>query len=193
MDLPPGNISDLLRECGHGRSNALAQLIQIAYDELRSLAHRHLQRERPGHTLNTTALVHEVYLHLAVQRGLNWESRAHFFGAAAQMMRRVLIDYARSRDTVKRGAALVRVGLEDCGQTVEGPDVDVLALDEALRKLAELDERQAAVVELRYFGGLSIAETAEVLGYSPATVKNEWAIARAWLWRELSGADGDAP
>jgi RNA polymerase sigma factor (TIGR02999 family) len=162
-------------------------LVPAVYEELRRQAHRYLQHERPGHTLETTGLVHEAYLRLVDQRQADWQNRAHFFGLAGQMMRRVLIDYARSKQTAKRGGGGIQVTLEDAMAAAEERGIDLLELDEALCRLAELDPQQAKVVELRYFAGLGIEETAVALEISPATVKREWAMARAWLRRDLAG------
>jgi RNA polymerase sigma factor (TIGR02999 family) len=166
----------------------------VVYDELRRQAARYMRREPVGHTLQTTAVVHEAYLRLVEQDSARWQSRTHFFAVAAQLMRRILVDHARGRQAVKRGGAegrgaAGRLPLEVAEGVPDGqPAVDVLALDEALRRLAELDPKQSRVVELRYFAGLGIEETAEVLGVSPATVKREWSTARAWLRRELGAS-----
>ncbi len=182
------HVTDLLQAWGRGDSAALDRLIPIVYEELRRQASRYLRRERPGHTLQTTGVVHEAYLRLVDQRQADWQNRAQFFGVAAQMMRRVLIDHARSKQAVKRGGAGIQVTLEDATVAAAERGVDVIELDEALSRLAALDPQQAKVVELRYFTGLGIEETAQVLGISPATVKREWAMARAWLRRELASA-----
>jgi RNA polymerase sigma factor (TIGR02999 family) len=181
-------VTELLRAWGGGDARALDQLVPVVYEELRRQAQRYLRREAPGHTLQTTALVHEAYLRLVDQRQARWESRSQFFGVAAQLMRRILVDHARRHHAGKRGGSAIGVPLEEGTAAAHERDVDVVALDEALTRLAALDERQARVVELRYFTGLGIEETAEVLGVSPATVKREWAIARAWLKRELADA-----
>jgi RNA polymerase sigma factor (TIGR02999 family) len=160
-------------------------MVPLVYDELRRQAQRYLRRENPGHTLQTTALVHEAYLRLVDQRTARWESRAQFFGIAAQLMRRILVDHARSTHAAKRGGSAIHLELQEETAATQERDVDLLALDDALNRLALLDERQAKVVELRYFTGLGIDETAEALGISAATVKREWAMARAWLKREL--------
>lgn len=165
------------------------RLLPMVYDELHRQAERAMRREDAAHTLQATALVHEAYLRLVDQRRVEWKNRAHFFGVAAQAMRRVLVDHARGRLAEKRGGAMQRVTLGDAGAGASAdPDLDVLALHEALERLAALDPDQARLVELRYFGGLGIDETAEALGVSAATVKREWAVARAWLKRELEGA-----
>jgi RNA polymerase sigma factor (TIGR02999 family) len=170
---------------GGGDQRAFDELLPVVYDELRRQAQRALRGENVGHTLQATALVHEVYLRLAGQDRAQWQNRAQFFAMAAQLVRRILIDHARAKQTEKRGGGARAVTLEDAHAESPEPGVDVLALHEALERLATLDAEQARLVELRYFGGLSIEETAAVLGISPATVKREWAVARAWLRREL--------
>ena len=159
----------------------------LVYDELRRQARRQLRRERVGHTLQPTALVHEAFLRLAGQSQAQWQNRRQFFAVASRVMRRVLVDQARARAASKRGDGLTRVALDDAVATGASPDVDVLALDQALDRLEQLDPRQARVVELRYFGGMSAAEAAEAVGLSLATVNRDWAMARAWLFRELGG------
>lgn len=159
----------------------------LIYDELRRQAHRFLNRERPNHTLQTTALVHEAYLRLIEQTSVNWQNRAHFFGVAGQMMRRILVDYAMKRNREKRGGPDEALPLDETIVIATAEtEVDLLALDEALTRLEKMDERQARVVELRYFSGLSIEDTAVVLAISPATVKREWNMARTWLRAELA-------
>ena len=169
------------------------ELFTLVYAELRRIAAREMRRERPGRTLQTTALVHEAYLRLLKDASLSFESRAHFLGIAARAMREILIEHARGRGARKRGGGAVRLTLDDATAAVAAPDVDVLALDEALQRLACLDERHARVVELRYFGGLSVEETAAALDLSPATVKRAWTLARAWLYRELAGGPARVP
>ena len=177
----------MLQEWSNGKQEALDALLPLVYDELHQQASRYLRRERAGHTLQTTALIHETYLKLIDQREVNWQNRAHFFGVAAQAMRRILVDYAKARHRVKRGGAEENLPLEAATLAVSGErSVDLEALDEALTQLAELDERQARIVELRYFSGLSIEETAEVLHISSATVKTDWKSAKAWLYQEIS-------
>jgi RNA polymerase sigma factor (TIGR02999 family) len=178
-------ITQLLRAWTNGDAKALDQLVPLVYDELRRQASRYMVRENVGHTLQTTALVHEAYLRLADQRDVHWESRSQFFGIAAQLMRRVLVDHARTRDAAKRGGDAIRVTLDGSLDSAGEPDADVIELDDALTRLAMFDARQAHVVELRYFAGLRIEEVAEVLGLSRATVDRDWAMARAWLRREL--------
>jgi RNA polymerase sigma factor (TIGR02999 family) len=183
---PPQDVSRLLIAWSNGDEAAIELLMPLVYEELRRLAHRHLGRERAGHTLQTTALVHEAYLRLVDQRDVRWQNRAHFFAVAAQMMRRILVDYARSRRFAKRGGGAQQVSLDEALLVSHEHAADVVALDEALNALAEIDERKSRMVELRFFGGLSIEEeTAEVLGVSPGTVMRDWTLAKAWLQREL--------
>lgn len=180
------NITHLLIAWSEGRNEVLDQLMPLVYDELRRLASSYLSRERRGHQLQPTALVHEAYLRLIDQRKVRWQNRAHFYGVAAQLMRRILVDQARSARADKRGAGREQVPLVDDDLPAPPPDVDVLALDEALARLAAFDPQQSRIVELKYFGGLTIEETADVLKVSSATVAREWTIARAWLRAELS-------
>ena len=186
---PAADVTGLLLAWSGGDATAGEQLLAAIYDELHRQAARAMRREGDAHTLQATAVVHEAYLRLVDQRRVEWRSRAHFFGVAAQMMRRVLVDHARARLADKRGGALQRVTLGHASAGSEtDADLDVLALHDALERLAALDPDQARLVELRYFGGLGIEDTAEALGVSPATMKREWAVARAWLRRELDGA-----
>jgi RNA polymerase sigma factor (TIGR02999 family) len=180
---PTSSATVLLLRWKDGDPKAMEELLPLVYDELRRLARGYLHRERPEHTLQSTALVHEAYLRL-IDQNVEWQSRAHFFGIAAQMMRRILVDHARARSAAKRGEGL-RLMLDERMAIVEAKDLDVIALDGALDRLAKQDEGQAKIVEMRFFAGLSIEETAEVLGISPATVKRDWAMAKAWLTREL--------
>lgn len=182
---PKGQITGLLQDWRNGDQTAIDKLLPIVYDELRRLAAGFFRRERLNHTLEPTALVHEAYLHLVDQSRVGWENRAHFFGAAAQLMRRILIDHARSRNAAKRGGGEIRVTLADDAALTEQRELDLISLDAALEELAALDERQGKIVEMRFFGGLSIEETAEVLEISPATVKREWNTAKAWLYRRM--------
>jgi RNA polymerase sigma factor (TIGR02999 family) len=170
-----------------GNRAALDALTPLVYDELRRLAGAYLRRERHDHTLQSTALVHEAYLKLIDQRNVQWQNRAHFFGVAAQMIRRILVDHARGHQAVKRGSGAAQLSLDEA-LSVPGQqrDVNLVALDDALGELEQLDPQQSRVIELRYFAGLSIEETAEVMSISPATVKREWSTARAWLFRELN-------
>jgi RNA polymerase sigma factor (TIGR02999 family) len=184
----PGAVTELLKNARGGSQAAFNDLFPLVYAELRRIAAREMRREGPGRTLQTTALVHEAYIRLLKDASLSFENRAHFLGIAAHAMREILIERARARVAQKRGGHAVRVTLEDVLFPIRGPSVDVLALDEALQRLARLDERHARVVELRYFGGLSVEETAAALDLSPATVKRAWTLARAWLYRELTGS-----
>lgn len=170
---------------GQGDQGAREALIPLVYDELRRLARRYLRRERPDHTLQSAALVNEAYLRLIRQDRPQWQNRAHFFGVAAQLMRHILVDHARNRAAAKRGAGAPRLTLDPDVALPRTRDVDLVALDDALNQLAALDPQQSRLVELRFFGGLSIEETSVVLSVSPATVKREWATARAWLQREI--------
>ncbi len=170
-----------------GNREALDALTPLVYDELRRLAGAYLRRERHDHTLQSTALVHEAYLKLIDQRSIRWQNRAHFFGVAAQMIRRILVDHARGHQAAKRGAGAAALSLDEAlGVPGIQKDVNLVALDDALAQLEKLDPQQSRVIELRYFAGLSIEETAEVMSISPATVKREWSTARAWLFRELN-------
>lgn len=180
------NVTVLLERLNNGQERAFDELLALVYGELRKQARRYLRRERPDPTLQPTALVHEAFLKLVDQRDLAWKNRAHFFGIAAQAMRRILTDHARTRGRAKRGGPIPKVQLEEQHAVFDPGQVDLLALDEALTHLEALDQRQARVVELRYFAGLSVEETADVLGISPATVKREWTMARAWLFDRLS-------
>jgi RNA polymerase sigma factor (TIGR02999 family) len=181
------NITRMLRQWSEGNREALEDLMPLVYDELRRQAARFLSRERPDHTLQTTALIHETYLKLIDQREARWESRTHFFAIAANLMRRILVDYARSKNREKRGGEYLIVPLEEA-ESAAGKEksIDLIALDEALTKLEKKDERQARIVELRYFGDLTLEETAEALRISRTTVADEWAMAKAWLHRELT-------
>ena len=183
-------ITLMLKEWSSGKQDALDALLPLVYAELHRQASRYLRRERAGHTLQTTALIHEAYLKLIDQRTVNWQNRAHFFGIAAQAMRRILVDYAKTRHRVKRGGIGEDLPLEEAALVLSGErSIDLVALDEALTRLAVFDERQARIVELRYFSGLSIEETAEVLHISPATVKSDWNLAKAWLRHEIMRAE----
>jgi len=183
----PKEITQMLQEWSGGKQEALDALLPLVYEELHRQASRYLRRERRDHTLQTTALIHEAYLKLIDQREVNWQNRAHFFGIAAQAMRRILVDYAKARHRAKRGGIGEDLPLEEAALVVsEERSIDLVALDEALTRLAKFDERQARIVELRYFSGLSIEETAEVLRISPATVKSDWNVAKAWLRYEIT-------
>jgi len=185
----PSEITQLLLQLTLGRREALDRLMPVVYDELRSVAQAQLRGERPGHTLNTTALVHEANLKLINVREVQWRDRAHFFAMAARLMRRILIDYARARKRDKRGGDVVPVTLEESLAVSGDRADDLVALDDALARLEQISDRQCRVVEFRCFAGLSVEETAEVLETSPATVKRDWAFARAWLNRELGPGD----
>jgi RNA polymerase sigma factor (TIGR02999 family) len=194
MTIRPGELTELLRSWRDGDRAALDRVMPVVYDELRSLAARQLAAERPGHTLQTTALVHEAYLRLVGQQQTDWNTRAHFFGAVAVTMRRILVDHARRRARNKRGGDLVIVPLATASEPAanSGASVDVEALDRALDRLASIDARQARVVELRYFSGMTLEEIAEVMALSTGTVKRDWTVARAWLFAEL-GSPGARP
>ncbi len=181
------DVTVLLREWGGGNQQALTDLLPIIYDELRRVAHQYLHREHTDQTLQTTALVHEAYLKLIDQRSVNWQNRAHFFAIAAQAMRRILIDNARRRTAGKRGKG-EKISLEDVATVSTQKHQSLLALDEALHELEKIDPQQSQIIELRYFGGLTIEETATAMDISPATVKREWAMARAWLYKALTTA-----
>jgi RNA polymerase sigma-70 factor, ECF subfamily len=181
------DVTHLLAQWRDGDARAFDELVPLVYAELRQLADHYLQQERNGHTLQPTALVHEAYLRLAQQTGAGFNNRVHFYGAAATVMRRILVDHARRRLAVKRGAGQAPIELNDALVTGIDPQVDLIALDEALTRFAALSPAPARVVELRYFGGLTVEETATLLGVAPVTVKRQWAFARAWLHRELTG------
>ena len=180
------SITQLLTEWRDGDETALDRLIPLVYEELRRLAHHYLRRERPGYTLQTSALVNEAYLRLVDHKGMRWQNRAHFYAVAAQAMRRILVDHARSRDAAKRGGGANLIGLDEAATAAQMQAANLLALDEALNQLALIDKRKSRIVELRYFGGMSVEETAEVIGVSPVTVMREWSSAKAWLLRAIS-------
>jgi RNA polymerase sigma factor (TIGR02999 family) len=184
---PASEVTQLLRAWSQGDSRALEQLTPLVYRELYRRAHWHMSRERPGHTLQTTALVNEVYVRMVDLRGVSWRDRAHFFAMSSRLIRRVLIDAARSRGALKRGADAPHVVLDEALVSTER-GAELVALDDALTALAELDHRKSRVVELRFFGGLGVEETAEVLKVSPETVKRDWKLAKAWLRREMRSA-----
>ncbi|MBC7931651.1 MAG: sigma-70 family RNA polymerase sigma factor [Rubrivivax sp.] len=185
MESSTDEVTRLLQDWGSGDSQALEKLAPLIYNELRQLAHKCLYRERPGHTLQTTALVHEAYLKLFDQRDARWQNRAHFFAIAAQAMRRILVDSARRHKAMKRGGPIENLSLDEAANVSVEPDPLTLPLHEALNKFAEIDLQQSRIVELRFFGGLTIEETAEVMKLSTDTVKREWAMARAWLREAL--------
>jgi len=189
----PSEVTQLLARWNNGDREAMNQLLPLVYDELRRIAAARLRRERGDHTLQPTALVHEAYVKLVGQRRAQWQNRTHFLAVAAGLMRRVLIDCARGHDAEKRGGARERVLLDDRMAVSRQQGIEVLALDEALSRLAALDAQQGRIVELRYFGGLTVEEIAGILGVSPATVKRDWQVAKAWLHREISqGSPGHA-
>ena len=200
IDIPraPGPVTGLLQRWSEGDRAAMDRVIPLVYDELRRMAQRQLRQERDGHTLQSTGLVHEAFMKLAEQDGVRWESRAHFLGWTATLMRHILVDHARARQAAKRGGGVAIESLEALSDNTQGhaaavhaaghgggEPIDVIAMDQALQRLEALDAQQGRVVEMRFFGGLSVAETAEALAISPATVKREWATARAWLLRQL--------
>jgi RNA polymerase sigma factor (TIGR02999 family) len=178
-------ITRLLSDWGQGERQALEQLIPLVFDDLRRMARRYLRREPEGHTLQPTALVNEVYCRLLDQSRIHWQNREQFFGVAALIMRRILLDHAKGRQAEKRGGKIAKVSIDEARDVAAMRDPDLIALDEALTRLAELDARQSRIVELRYFMGLTIEEIAEVLGLSETTIKREWQIARRWLFREI--------
>jgi RNA polymerase sigma factor (TIGR02999 family) len=186
MDSAPPTITQLLVEWSEGDRAALDQLMPLVYDELRRLARSYLRRERPDHTLQATALVHEAYMRLVDQHSVSWQNRAHFFGIASQMMRRILVNHALARETAKRGGDAERLPLDTAIVVDAKREINLIALDDALKELETADARQGRIVELRFFGGLSIEETAEVLKLSPATIKREWSTAKLWLRRQIA-------
>lgn len=187
MSSHPSDVTALLLAWGRGEAEAREKLIPLVYAELRRLAAGAMAAERKDHTLEPTALVHETYLKLIRQPDVPWQNRAHFFGVASRLMRQILVDHARAHGAEKRGGGKPRLTLDSAlAAAAGGNEVELLALDDALTELSRLDETQGRVVEMRFFGGLSVSETAEALGVSPATVKRDWAVARAWLFRRLA-------
>ncbi len=184
----PHRVTQLLTEWSHGDDAALAELTPLVYQELRCLAHHFMEGQRPDHTLQTTALVNEAYLRLADQTNPSWQNRAHFFAVAARAMRQIVVDYARSQQSQKRGGGLLRIELDEAAIVSPEQSKEIVDLHEALERLATLDSRKAQVVELKYFGGLNYDEMAEVLKISPVTVRRDWEFARLWLYTELHGA-----
>ena len=182
---PQHHITELLAEWSDGNQSALDELYPLVYHELHRLARRYMSRERKDHTLQTTALINEAYVRLVDQRNVQWQNRAHFFGIAAQIMRRILSNYARDRHRAKRGGRAIQVSLSEVAIVSEMKSAELIALDDALHRLSEMDERKTKVVEMRYFGGLSAEETAEVLGVSVITVHRDWKLAKAWLLRDM--------
>ena len=189
--LAPHEVTQLLIDWSNGSQDAVEHLFPLVYEELRRLAHRYMRRERPGHTLQTTAVVHEAYLRLIDQNHVQWQNRAHFFAIAAQMMRRILITHAQSHAYTKRGGGALKVSLDEAAVLSPARAGELIALDEALKSLAVIDVRRSQVVELRFFGGLSNEEIAEVLKISPNTVTRDWNVAKAWLYREMSKEQED--
>jgi RNA polymerase sigma-70 factor, ECF subfamily len=180
-----GEVTELLKDWGDGNESALNKLIPLVYEELRRIAHRQMAKERAGHTLQTTALVNEAYLRLVGAAVVPWKDRAHFFALSAQLMRRVLVDHARGHGRAKRGGAIKKLSLEDSFAIPVGPDSNILELDDALKALASVDARKAKIVELRFFGGFSVEETANMLNISVSTVMSDWKFAKVWLLREM--------
>jgi len=187
MEASPHEVTQLLQAWSAGEQGALDKLVPVVYQELRRLAKRYMAHESPGHTLQTTALVNEAYLRLVDVKQVNWQNRAHFFGVSAQLIRRILVDHARSRRSLKRGGDGLAVSLDEALLVGRERGADLVALDDALKTLAASDPRRGRVVELRFFGGLSVEETAEVVRVSPETVMHDWKFAKAWLLRELGG------
>jgi RNA polymerase sigma factor (TIGR02999 family) len=181
MPAIPEEITQLLMNWSQGDKAALDQLVPLVYPELRRLAKRHMNRENPAHTLQTSALINEAYLKLVDQQNVHWQNRAHFFAVAAQVMRHILVDHARTRNYAKRGGGASKLPLDEAAAVTERRAAELIALDDALRDLARLDERRSQIIELRFFGGLSLEETAEVMNISPSTVQREWRAAKAWL------------
>ena len=188
MEPAPTDVTLLLKQLSAVDHDAVDQLVPVLYNELRRLAAYYLRQERSNHTLQATALVHEAYLRLVDQRAVEWKNRSHFFGVAAQVMRRILLDYARSHQAVKRGGPSPKISLDDAMVYGEDQTGQLVALDELLTRLSSMDPQQGRIVELRFFGGMSVEETAELLGISPRTVKRDWAMAKSWLSRELRKA-----
>jgi RNA polymerase sigma factor (TIGR02999 family) len=182
----PQEITVLLHAWRRGEAGALDELMPLVYGELRRIAHKYMMREHPGHTLQTTAIVNEVYLRLVDSAGIEWKDRSHFFAISANLMRRILVEFARSRGREKRGGGIQKVEIDEAILSLPQRGTDLVALDDALTALAALDARKAKVIELRFFGGLSLEEAAEVLGVSPDTVRRDWRLARAWLCREMT-------
>jgi len=186
MAVNPQDVTGLLLAWSNGDGTALDRLIPLVHDELHRMAHRHMSGERQGHTLQTSALVNEVYLRLVDSGRVHWKNRAHFFAISAAVMRRILVDFARARNYQKRGGKAVHLALDQAPEISQERTADLVALDEALIRLAAIDQRKSKIVELRFFGGLSVKETAEVLKISPDTVMRDWKLAKVWLLRELS-------
>ncbi len=180
------SVTTLLAEWGRGDTAALQRLTPLVYEELRQLSSHYLRQEGQGHTLQTTALVHEAYLRMVNQDAMDWHGRSHFFGIASRLIRQILVDHARKRQAEKRNSGGPLLSLDESIELPDGGQVDLVRLDDALASLAQIDERQSRIIELRFFGGLSVDEVGQLIGISPRTVKRQWAIARAWLFRELN-------
>lgn len=193
MDAHSEDVTVLLSQLTQDDEGAAAKLIPLVYDELRRLARSYMTRERPDHTLQATALVHEAYLKLVEQRSVQWQSRAHFFGIAAQLMRRILIDHARGHLREKRDGGQRAISMDDALAFAPEQSMELLRLDESLERLAKMDARQAKIVELRFFGGLTVEQTAELMGISEKTVKRDWSVAKAWLHGDLKADYGNSP
>lgn len=193
MTPSPPNVTELLRNWSDGDNQAQEELFQVVYNELHRQAARYLRNEQPGISLQTTDLIHEAYLRLTNRQHIEWQNRLHFFAIAAKVMRHILVDHVRGRQATKRGGSDIRLPLEDAMVVLPGQDLDLVALDEALTRLAEIDPQQGQIVELRFFSGLSVEETAKVLDVSERTVKRDWNVAKAWLRRELSRGGREEP
>jgi RNA polymerase sigma factor (TIGR02999 family) len=191
MESASGSVTRLLHDLRNGDTTAEGKLIPLVYNELRKLAAHYMRRERPDHTLQATALVHEAFMRLTEQRDVSWQGKAHFFGVASQLMRRILIDHARGRLRAKRGGGGQKLSFDENLLLTDARSEELLAVDESLDRLAKLDPRQARIVELRFFGGLSVEEVAEVVGISSKTVKRDWSLAKAWLYQELVASYGN--
>lgn len=189
MPALPQEITQLLINWAQGDKGALDQLVALVYPELRRMAKRHMNRENPAHTLQTSALINEAYLKLVDQQNVEWQNRAHFFAVAAQVMRHILVDHARTLNYAKRGGGAPKLPLDEAAALTQQRASQLIALDDALRDLAALDERRSQIIELRFFGGMSLEETADVMKISPSTVQREWRAAKAWLHRTMSKAD----
>ena len=191
MSIPANDLTQLLVSWSEGNKDALDKLVPLVYAELRRIARRYMGRESPGHTLQTSALINEAYVKLVDRRNVQWQNRAHFFAVSAQVMRHILIDHARSRHYAKRGAGARKISLDETAVLSDQRAADLVALDDALNALAQIDPRKSRIIELRFFGGLSIEETAEIMKIAPVTVTREWRAARAWLRREMSSNESD--
>ena len=189
---PPKEVTQLLLDWNNGDKAALDKLVPLVYKEMKRLAAHYMRRERPGQTIQTTALVNEAYIRLVDYKRMRWQDRSHFFAVAAQVMRRILVERARSRHQAKRGGGAQKVSLDETAMLSDERSEELLALDDALMRLEALDPRKSRIIELRFFGGLNIEETAEVIGLSPTTIQREWRSARAWLYRVISGGSDEA-